>query len=124
RSLPPGSPEPDSSMLLPGSLVFTPTDHAVDLNNVGQWWRFELGADCQHPEGPGSDINGKDQYPVIHVSWEDAQAYGKWAGKRLPTEAEWESAARGIRKAQPFPWGTEPPQVGKATANIWSGHSP
>lgn len=124
RSLPPGSPEPDSSMLLPGSLVFTPTAQAVDLNDVGQWWRFVLGADWQHPEGPGSDIKGKDHYPVVHVSWEDAQAFAKWAGKRLPTEAEWEFAARGGLKGQPFPWGTELPQTGKAKANIWSGHFP
>ncbi|RPE09500.1 formylglycine-generating enzyme family protein [Chitinophaga lutea] len=122
-TLPPGATV-DSNMLKPGSLVFVPTPGAVDLNDVSQWWRFELGADWQHPQGPGSSIKGKDNYPVIHISWEDAQAFASWAGKRLPTEAEWEYAARGGLKGQPFPWGSEAPQTGKAKANIWSGHFP
>lgn len=124
RGMPPGTPEPDSTDLLPGALVFTPTDHAVDLNDVSQWWTFTLAADWQHPSGPDSDISGKEHYPVVQVSWEDAMAFAKWAGKRLPTEAEWEVAARGGLKGQPYPWGAEAPQAGKPKANIWSGHFP
>lgn len=124
QTLPPGSPEPDSAMLLPGSLVFVPTKGAVDLRDVSQWWRFERGADWKHPQGPGSNIEGKDNYPVVHISWDDAQTYASWAGKRLPTEAEWEFAARGALVGQPFPWGQEIPQTGKPKANIWNGHFP
>jgi sulfatase modifying factor 1 len=120
----PGAPAPDSAMLLPGSLVFVPTKAAVDLNDVSQWWSFERGANWKHPEGPESNIDGKDQFPVVHISWDDAQAFASWAGKRLPTEAEWELAARGKLTGKPFPWGDEIPQMGKAKANIWNGHFP
>ncbi|MBO9151031.1 formylglycine-generating enzyme family protein [Chitinophaga sp. GCM10012297] len=123
-TLPPGSPEPDSSLLAPASLVFVPTETAVDLRDVSQWWSVVPGASWKAPNGPGSDIKGKEQHPVIHVSWEDAQAYAKWAGKRLPTEAEWEYAARGGLKNQPFPWGAETPQASPGKTNIWNGHFP
>jgi formylglycine-generating enzyme required for sulfatase activity len=124
QQLPAGSPEPDSSALLPGSLVFTPPDHAVPLDDVSQWWSFVQGASWRHPDGPDSDLKGKEQYPVIHISWQDAQAYAKWAGKRLPSEAEWEYAARGGLKDQPFPWGSEALTTGKIKANTWNGHFP
>ncbi|UYQ93852.1 formylglycine-generating enzyme family protein [Chitinophaga horti] len=124
REMPPGSPEPDSSVLLPGSLVFTPPNHAVPLNDVSLWWSFIQGADWRHPQGPQSNITGKDHYPVTHIAYEDALAYAKWAGKRLPTEAEWEYAARGGLANQPYPWGSELLTEGKTKANTWNGRFP
>ena len=90
--------------LVAGSMVFSPPDHPVPLNNF-QWWSYVPGANWRHPLGPGSDIEGKDNYPVVQVAYEDAQAYAKWAGKRLATEAEWEFAARGGMAGKPFVWG-------------------
>jgi formylglycine-generating enzyme required for sulfatase activity len=110
--------------LVAGSVVFTPPDHAVPLTNPLAWWSYVAGADWRHPEGPGSDLTGRDQQPVVHIAYEDAAAYAKWAGKRLPTEAEWEFAARGGQTGQRYTWGNELLPGGKWMANIWEGHFP
>jgi formylglycine-generating enzyme len=122
--LPPGTPAPNKELLVAGSLVFTPTDHAVPLDDIRQWWRWTPGADWRHPEGPASSIQGKDDHPVVQVSWDDAAAYANWAGKRLPTEAEWEFAARGGVDAGHFVWGNEPVNETRPQANIWQGTFP
>ena len=122
--LPPGSPPPPKENLVPGSLVFTPPAGRVNLDDVSQWWAWTPGANWQHPEGPGSSIEGKDDHPVVHVSWDDAVAYARWASKRLPTEAEWEFAARGGLDGQPYVWGNERPSDTQIHANIWQGEFP
>jgi formylglycine-generating enzyme required for sulfatase activity len=124
KQVAPGTPKPDDSLLVAASLVFDPPKTPVDLNDYTQWWVWKKGANWEHPHGPGSNIIGKDNYPVVHISWYDAVAYCKWAGKRLPTEAEWEWAARGNLQNKIYPWGDEPVDQGKVKANTWQGHFP
>jgi formylglycine-generating enzyme len=110
--------------LVAGSTVFAPTPGKVALNNYFQWWTYERGADWRHPTGPGSDIKGKENYPVVQIAYADAEAYAKWAGKRLPTEAEWEFAARGGKAGQLYTWGNDLKLDGKFQANIYQGQFP
>jgi formylglycine-generating enzyme len=111
-------------MLYPGSLVFTPPAHSVDLRDWSQWWVFLKGADWRHPYGPKSNISGLDDHPVVHVSFADALAYVRWAGKGLPSEAEWEFAARGGLDGAEFAWGDDFIPGGKYMANTWQGTFP
>lgn len=120
----PGTPKPDEALLVPGSLVFTPPPTAVSLDNVNAWWRWTPGASWQHPTGPDSNLAGLENHPVVHVSWDDVIAYATWVGKRLPTEAEWEYAARGGLVNKRFPWGDEFKPQGKFMANTFQGAFP
>jgi len=111
-------------MLKPGSLVFTPPRHPVDLRDWSQWWAYKFGASWRRPYGPRSSISGLDDHPVVHVAYDDADAYAKWAGKELPTEAEWEFAARGGLDGAEFAWGDAFMPGGKPMANTWHGAFP
>ncbi len=114
----PGAP---AENLQPGSMVFTPTPGPVDLRHLSQWWRWVPGARWSAPEGPGSGIDDRPDHPVVHVAWEDAEAYATWVGGRLPTEAEWEFAARGGLDGAEFTWGDEARPGGALMANVWDG---
>ncbi|XVV08315.1 formylglycine-generating enzyme family protein [Actinoplanes sp. CA-131856] len=111
-------------MLAPSSVVFTSPPHPVDLRDPFQWWTYVPGADWRHPTGPGSSIRRLPDHPVVHVAWEDVMAYSKWAGKELPTEAEWEYAARGGLDRAEFAWGDELNPGGRHWANTWQGDFP
>jgi formylglycine-generating enzyme required for sulfatase activity len=111
-------------MLYAGSLVFTPPDRPIDLRLWGEWWTLLKGADWRHPYGPKSNIHGLDNHPVVHVTYVDALAYARWAGKDLPTEAEWEFAARGGLDQAEFAWGDTLNPGGRHMANTWQGQFP
>ena len=118
-------PGVDPAMLVPGSAVFTGSSEASDLSNHLQWWNYVAGANWRHPEGPKSSIKGKEDHPVTQVAWEDAAAYAKWAGKRLPTEAEWEYAAKANKHVdEMYYWGNDKLENGKWLANIYQGKFP
>jgi formylglycine-generating enzyme required for sulfatase activity len=117
-------PGADPSLLVPGSLVFRPPAGPVSLRDHTAWWAWAPGASWRCPEGPGSDVRERAEHPVVHVAHEDAAAYAAWAGKALPTEAEWEWAARGGLVGKAFPWGDDPAPGGRALANTWQGRFP
>ncbi|MDX1900743.1 MAG: formylglycine-generating enzyme family protein [Gammaproteobacteria bacterium] len=117
----PGVPKPSKNKLVPGAMVFVGTKQSVPLDDATQWWRFIPGANWRHPNGPNSSIQGKENYPVVQVSYYDALAYAKWIGKRLPTEAEWEYAARGGIEQANYTWGDEFKPQGKRMANTFNG---
>jgi formylglycine-generating enzyme required for sulfatase activity len=117
----PGVPR---ELLVAGSLVFLPPEHAVPLDNELRWWTYTKGANWRQPFGPASSIAGKGDYPVVHLAYEDADAYVRWAGKRLPTEAEWEFAARGGLSGRIYPWGDELSPGGRQMTNRHHGHFP
>ena len=110
--------------LIAGSVIFTPPKSRVELNDQFQWWSYVVGANWRHPEGPGSDIKSRMNHPVVHIAYEDAGAYSKWAGKRLPTEAEFEFASRGGLDRKRYGWGDELRPGGKTMANTFQGHFP
>ncbi|MER7913632.1 formylglycine-generating enzyme family protein [Streptomyces sp. NPDC096068] len=117
-------PEADPAALVPGALVFRRTPGPVDLDDWRQWWSYVPGASWRHPEGPGSTLHGRERHPVTQVAYEDAAAYAAWAGKRLPTEAEWEYAARGGLDGAVFSWGDDFTPRGRRMANTWHGRFP
>lgn len=124
KQVPPGTPKPPEKMLEPGSLVFRPTQGPVNLRRMDLWWVWTSGASWRHPEGPGSSIEDRMDHPVVQIAWEDAVAFADWAGKRLPTEAEWEFAARGGSAGHRYAWGDEEKPDGRVMVNRWDGDFP
>lgn len=124
KQLPANTPKPHDSILQPGSLIFNKNVNAVvNMSNYTQWWTWKIGANWKHPSGPESSIDGKDNYPVVHIALEDALAYCKWANRRLPTEAEWEAAAQGVNSDAIFTWGNNEKEL-YTRANTWQGVFP
>jgi formylglycine-generating enzyme len=117
-------PDADPDLLVPGSLVFQRTQGPVDLRDFRNWWTWMPGAQWRHPEGPGSTLHGRELHPVTHVAYQDAVAYAEWVGKQLPTEAQWERAARGGLAGKIFCWGDDFAPRGKLMANTWQGEFP
>ena len=117
-------PGADPELLAPSSVVFQKTAGPVDMGNPHNWWTYQRGADWRHPRGPGSSLQGLWKHPVVHVAFEDAEAYAAWAGKSLPTEAEWEFAARGGLEGAEYCWGDEFKVRGRSMANTWQGQFP
>ncbi|MFD1094672.1 formylglycine-generating enzyme family protein [Salegentibacter chungangensis] len=124
KQVPAGTPKPHDSLLQPGSLIFRKElEKVANLDNYTQWWEWKIGANWRHPEGPGSSIKGKDNFPVVHISYEDAVAYCDWANRRLPTEAEWEAAAKGKMHGGIYTWEGNADKI-VDNANTWQGEFP
>jgi len=124
KQLPPNTPKLSEEELAPGSMVYIAPNRPVSLNDISAWWKWVKGANWKHPEGPESNLVGRENHPVVHIAYEDALAYAEWVGKRLPTEAEWELAARGGFQGKKFAWGDEFTPGGSYLANTFQGIFP